>query len=66
MEDLSTPSINAGLMPKFLGRRVRLVCELDNLGDAQTYQAKTSDKLFVMVQKVSLVFLFLFLEPAHI
>lgn len=51
MEDVATPSVNAELMAGFIGRRVRLVCELDNLGDGQTLQAKAADKNIVVVQK---------------
>lgn len=36
MEDVSTPSINAELMPRFVNQRVRLVVEIDNPGDGQT------------------------------
>ena len=53
MEDVATPSVNAALMASFIGRRVRLVCELDNLGDGQTLQAKAADKNIVVVQKAS-------------
>lgn len=51
MEDVCTPSINAELMPRFLGQRVRLVCELEDPGDGITILAKTSDKASVTIQK---------------
>lgn len=51
MEDVATPSINAQMMPSYVGRRVRLVCELDGPGDGQTLTARTSDKGNVLILK---------------
>ncbi|GAX82733.1 hypothetical protein CEUSTIGMA_g10159.t1 [Chlamydomonas eustigma] len=51
MEDIATPSINAELMIRYVGRRVRVVCELDNAGDGQTVQGRTSDKGVVQIQR---------------
>lgn len=50
-DDTSTPSINAALMPRFVGRRVRLVCELEDPGDGKTLAARASDKGAVSVVK---------------
>jgi hypothetical protein len=51
MEDVATPSINAELMARFVGQKVRLVCELDDCGDGSLIQARTSDKGLVTIQK---------------
>lgn len=44
MEDLPTPTINKGLMPMFMGRRVRLVVEILKPRDADgNTKARASD-----------------------
>jgi len=54
MEDVSTPTINSSLMPKFAGRRVRLVVEiLGQMRDADGYtMARASDGGMVKIYTV--------------
>eukprot|EP00955_Chlamydomonas_euryale_P016791 179286-Chlamydomonas_euryale.AAC.7 len=40
MEDRPTPSVNYELMGRFVGQKVRLVCEIDGPGDGSVIRGR--------------------------
>lgn len=50
MEERPTPSVNYELMGRFVGQKVRLVCEIDGPGDGSIIRGRTSDNGNVTIQ----------------